>query len=54
MTIFDLDEEAASRHLTKRERIGIKLVLLLIGMTWPAKYKHQIAEFLKSIEQEVK
>lgn len=52
--MIELEEEAVSRHLSKRERIGIKLVLLLIGMTWPAKYKHQIEAFLKSIEEELK
>lgn len=51
---IDIDEESVGRHLTKRERIGIKLVLLLIGMTWPAKYKHQLEVFLKSIEEELK
>ena len=52
--ILDIDEEAASRHLSKRERLAIRLVLLLIGMVWPSKYEHQIKEFLKNIEAELK
>lgn len=53
-TNITIDEERADKALTRRERIGIKVVLLLVGMIWPARYKHQIDAFLRSIQEELK
>lgn len=49
---MDIDKDAAIEPLSKRERLCIKLVLLVIGMCYPSKYEHQIKAFLDEIKRE--
>lgn len=50
---MDIDEEKAAKPMTRRERLAIRLVMLLVGMVWPAKYEHQIKDYLEKVEQEL-
>lgn len=39
---LDIDEEKSLRKLTWRERIGIRILLTLFLIIYPAKYGHQV------------
>ena len=51
---ISIDEEVYEMPINQRERLCIKLVLLVIGMVYPSKYEHQINKFIDSIKEDLK
>ena len=49
---MDIDRELAEKAFTARERIAIRLTLMLIEMVFPAKYTHQFDKFIDAIKQD--
>ena len=50
---IDIDDDKTMRSISPREMICIKLILLLIGMLYPAKYDHQLDKFMEGIKGEL-
>jgi hypothetical protein len=46
---IDIDEEKKLVKLTWREQAGIRILLIIFGMIYPAKYTHQTEKLLESI-----
>lgn len=41
---IDIDEDKASRKLSLREKVAIRLLMVIFGMIYPAKHSHQTKE----------
>jgi hypothetical protein len=46
---IEIDEIEARRTLTLREKAGIKILILLFRVIYPAKYAHQGDNFFKDL-----
>lgn len=46
---IDVDEEKKLTKLTWREQAGIRILLIIFSMIYPAKYTHQTEKLLESI-----
>jgi hypothetical protein len=47
---IDIDEEAAKRPLTNREKIALWFLILAFTFVLPAKYSHQVKELINEIK----
>jgi hypothetical protein len=50
---IEIEREKMLQPVSARERLCIKLVLLIIGMLYPAKYDHQLDKFMSGIKEEL-
>lgn len=39
---FDIDESKGAKKLTVREKVAIRILLIIFGIVVPAKHSHQI------------
>lgn len=46
---LDIDEERATRKLTWRERVGVRILLTLFLIIYPCKYPHQVDNMFDDI-----
>lgn len=51
--MIDLDRELAEKAFTARERVAIRLLLMLVYMVYPGKYGHQFDKFFELIKQDL-
>lgn len=47
---FDIDTEISGRPLTSRERLSVWLLLVAFCFVAPAKYSHQLKEFIAELK----
>lgn len=52
MTI-DVDTELSQRQFGLREKIAIKLLMLLIEIVYPSKYSHQFDKVIESVKKDL-
>lgn len=51
--MIDLDRELAEKAITSRERIAIRLLILLVELVYPAKYGHQFDKIMEEIKKDL-
>lgn len=50
---FDIDLDEVNRPLSKREKLGIWLLLFIFRLVMPCKYAHQLDAITKEIEDKL-
>lgn len=46
---IEIDEEKAQQKLTFRERQGIRILIIIFTIIYPAKYSHQLKDIFSEI-----
>lgn len=46
---FDIDEIAAVKKLTLREKVAIRILLIIFGIVVPFKHSHQVKSVLEPL-----
>ncbi len=47
----EIDPEMVNRKLSLREKIAIRLLLMIFGIVYPAKYEHQVKSAFQPLLQ---
>ena len=50
---LEIDTEEVQRPLSRREKVGIWILLLIFRIVMPCKYTHQIDAVVKAIEEKL-
>lgn len=48
---IEINQDQANTHLSLRERVGIRILLVVFRIIFPAKYDHQIDSALKPLDK---
>ena len=53
MSAVDVNQDLSQKAFSMRERIAIRLLLLLVELVYPAKYAHQLDKMVENIKTEI-